>query len=125
MLEALGRGTSRSPKTPPWLGAGQTNLGRTLQQLLDAPLLKREITFGEILRTSKKTHHLIGDPPLSFWFWVYFPQRSLWHRLTIGEKTSCCMTMQQLVFEDYCRFLHPDAARCGRRKRSLIFIQQA
>jgi hypothetical protein len=124
VLEAVGRGASKTSEIAARLGTAQTNLGRTLQQLLDASLLEREIPYGESLRTTKKTHYRIGDPALRFWFRVYSPQRSLWHRLTIEEKTKLLHDHAATVFEDYCRLQHPEAARYWEAKAEFDFVRR-
>ena len=124
VLEAVGRGASKTSEIAARLGTAQTNLGRTLQQLLDASLLEREIPFGESLRTTKKTLYHIGDPALRFWFRVYSPHRSLWHRLTIEEKTKLLHDHAATVFEDYCRSRHPDAARYWEAGAEFDFLRK-
>ena len=124
VLEAVGRGASKTSEIAARLGTAQTNLGRTLQQLLDASLLEREIPFGESLRTTKKTLYRIGDPALRFWFRVYSPQRSLWHRLAIEEKTKLLHDHAATVFEDYCRARHPDASRYWEAGAEFDFVRQ-
>ena len=124
VLEAVGRGASKTSEIAARLGTAQTNLGRTLQQLLDASLLEREIPYGESLRTTKKTLYRIGDPALRFWFRVYSPQRSLWHRLTIEEKTKHLHDHAATVFEDYCRLRHPEAARYWEAKAEFDFLRR-
>lgn len=124
VLEAVGRGASKTSEIAARLGTAQTNLGRTLQQLLDASLLEREIPFGESLRTTKKTHYRIGDPALRFWFRVYSPQRTLWHRLPIEAKTKHLHDHAATVFEDYCRLRHPDAARYWEAGAEFDFLRQ-
>ena len=124
VLEAVGRGASKTSEIAARLGTAQTNLGRTLQQLLDASLLEREIPFGESLRTTKKTLYRIGDPALRFWFRVYSPHRSLWHRLTIEEKTKLLHDHAATIFEDYCRSRHPDAARYWEAGAEFDFLRK-
>jgi len=124
VLEAVGRGASKTSEIAARLGTAQTNLGRTLQQLLDASLLEREIPFGESLRTTKKTLYRITDPALRFWFRVYSPQRSLWHRLAIEEKTKLLHDHASTVFEDYCRAQHRDAKRYWEAGAEFDFLRQ-
>ena len=124
VLEAVGRGASKTSEIAARLGTAQTNLGRTLQQLLDASLLGREIPFGESLRTTKKTLYRIGDPSLRFWFRVYSPQRSLWGRLSLEEKSKLLHDHAATVFEDYCRARHPEAARYWDAGGEFDFIRK-
>jgi AAA+ ATPase superfamily predicted ATPase len=124
VLEAVGRGASKTSEIAARLGTAQTNLGRTFQQLLDASLLDREIPFGESLRTTKKTHYRIGDPALRFWFRVYSPQRTTWHRMGVEDKIKLLHDHAATVFEDYCRSRHPDAARYWETGAEFDFIRK-
>jgi len=54
-LEAVGRGAERPSEIAARLGTAQTNLSRLLQQLLDASILRRELPFGESVRTTKRS----------------------------------------------------------------------
>ena len=78
VLEAVGRGTSRSSEIASRLGTAQTNLSRLLQQLMDASVISRDLPFGESSRTTKRTLYQIQDPAIRFWFGVYSPHQSLW-----------------------------------------------
>lgn len=124
VLEAVGRGASKTSEIAARLGTAQTNLGRTFQQLLDASLLDREIPFGESLRTTKKTHYRIGDPALRFWFRVYSPQRTTWHRMGVEDKIKLLHDHAATVFKDYCRSRHPDAARYWETGAEFDFIRK-
>jgi AAA+ ATPase superfamily predicted ATPase len=124
VMEAVGRGASKTSEIAARLGTAQTNLGRTLQQLLDASLLEREIPFGESLRTTKKTLYRISDPALRFWFRVYSSQRSLWRRLAVEEKTKFLHDHAATVFEDYCRSRHADASRYWEAGAEFDFVRQ-
>jgi AAA+ ATPase superfamily predicted ATPase len=124
VLEAVGRGAGKTSEIAARLGTAQTNLGRTFQQLLDASLLEREIPFGESLRTTKKTHYRIGDPALRFWFRVYSPQRTAWHRMGMEDKIKLLHDHAATVFEDYCRSHHPDAARYWEAGAEFDFIRK-
>ena len=124
VLEAVGRGASKTSEIAARLGTAQTNLGRPLQQLLDASLLEREIPFGESLRTTKKTLYRISDPALRFWFGVYSPQRTTWHRLGVEDKIKLLHDHAATVFEDYCRSRHPEAARYWEAGAEFDYIRK-
>lgn len=124
VLEAVGRGASKTSEIAARLGTAQTNLGRTLQQLLDASLLEREIPFGESLRTTKKTLYRISDPALRFWFRVYSPQRTTWGRLGVEDKIKLLHDHAATVFEDYCRSRHPQAARYWEAGAEFDYIRK-
>jgi len=124
VLEAVGRGAAKTSEIAARLGTAQTNLGHTLQQLLDASLLEREIPFGESLRTTKKTLYRIGDPALRFWFRVYSPHRTTWPGLGTAEKTKLLRDHAATVFEDHCRQRHPGAARYWEPGAEFDFVRR-
>ena len=111
LLEVIGRGAEKPSEMAARLGTVQTNLSRMLQQLLDASVLVRELPFGESARSTKKTRYQIQDPALRFWFRVYSPHRTRWHRYTKAEKNRLLHDHASTVFEDHCRHQHPEAAR--------------
>lgn len=111
VLEAVGRGAKKPSEIAARLGTAQTNLGRVLQQLLDASILARAIPFGESMRSTKKTRYRIQDPALRFWFQVYSPHRTRWQTYGRTEKEKLVHDHASTVFEDYCRAQHPGATR--------------
>jgi AAA+ ATPase superfamily predicted ATPase len=111
VLEAIGRGAERPSEIAARMGTAQTNLTRLFQQLLDASILKRELPFGESMRSTKRTLYRIRDPAMRFWFRVYSPHRSRWHQYSLTEKTKLVRDHASTVFEDFCRDLYPGASR--------------
>jgi uncharacterized protein len=111
VLEAVGRGASRTSEIAARLGIAPTNLSRLLQQLMDASVLTRELPYGESSRTTKRTLYRIQDPALRFWFGVYSPHRSLWPSYPAEKKHLLVHGHAASVFEDWCRGRYPGAAR--------------
>jgi uncharacterized protein len=111
VLEAVGRGAERPSEIASRLGTAQTNLSRLLQQLLDASLLKRELPFGESMRSTKKTLYRIQDPPVRFWFRVFSPHQSRWRTYSAQGKRKLIHDHAATVFEDVCRARFPGAQR--------------
>ena len=111
MLEAVGRGASRTSEIAARLGIAPTNLSRLLQQLMDASVLARDLPYGESSRTTKRTLYRIQDPALRFWFGVYSPHRSLWSSYPTEKKQLLVHGHAASVFEDWCRGRYPGAAR--------------
>jgi AAA+ ATPase superfamily predicted ATPase len=101
----------------------QTNLSRLLQQLLDASVLTREIPFGESSRSTKKTRYSIHDPALRFWFRVYSPHRTRWHRYDHTEKAKLLHDHASTVFEDFCRRQHAGASRYWEGDLEFDFVR--
>ena len=113
VLEAVGRGASRSSEIASRLGTAQTNLSRLLQQLMDASVLSRDLPFGESSRTTKRTLYQIQDPAIRFWFGVYSPHQSLWRTYPVEKKNLLIHGHAASVFEDWCRGLYPGASGIG------------
>ena len=111
VLEAVGRGAERPSEIASRLGTAQTNLSRLLLQLLDASILKRELPFGESVRSTRKTLYRIQDPTMRFWFRVFSPHQSRWRSYSVEEKRKLIHDHAAMVFEDVCRARFPGAQR--------------
>jgi AAA+ ATPase superfamily predicted ATPase len=123
LLETIGRGAEKPSEMAARMATRQTNLSRLLQQLLDASVLEREFPFGESARSTKKILYRIHDPTLRFWFRVYSPHRTRWHRYDPAEKARLLHEHAATVFEDYCRSRHPDAARYWEGNLEFDFVR--
>lgn len=111
VLEAVGRGASRTSEIAARLGIVPTNLSRLLQQLMDSSVLARDLPYGESSRTTKRTLYRIQDPALRFWFGVFSPHRSLWPSYPPEKKQLLVHGHAASVFEDWCRSRHPGSSR--------------
>lgn len=111
VLEAVGRGAERPSEIAGRLGTKQTNLSRLLQQLLDASMLRRELPYGESMRSTKRVLYRIVDPSTRFWFRVYSPHQSRWLTYPVREKRALIHAHAASVFEDICRAQVPGAQR--------------
>jgi uncharacterized protein len=123
LLETIGRGAEKPSEMAARMATRQTNLSRLLQQLLDASILERELPFAESARSTKKTLYRIHDPTLRFWFRVYSPHRTRWHRYGPAEKAKLLHEHAATVFEDYCRSQHPDAVRYWEGRLEFDFVR--
>lgn len=111
VLQAVGSGAERPSEIARRLGTAQTNLSRLLQQLLDASILRRELPFGESVRSTRKTLYRIQDPTMRFWFRVHSPHQSRWRSYQTAEKRKLLHDHAATVFEDVCRARFPGAQR--------------
>lgn len=111
VLEAVGRGAERPSEIAARLGTAQTNLSRLLPLLLDASILKRELPFGESVRSTKRVLYRIADPTMRFWFRVFSPHQSRWRTYASATKSALVHEHAATVFEDFCRELYPGAQR--------------
>jgi uncharacterized protein len=62
-----------------------TSLGRPLSNLIDLGYVKRELPFGENLKSTKRTLYKINDPFLLFWYRFVQQNKSLLERNLIDE----------------------------------------
>lgn len=122
VLEAVGRGAERPSEIAARLGTAQTNLSRLLQQLLDSSVLRRELPFGESVRSTKKTLYRLQDPTMRFWFQVYSPHQSLWRTYATAQKRKLIHEHAATVFEDFCRARFPGAQRYWERNVELDLV---
>lgn len=111
LLEVIGRGAEKPSEMAARLQVPQTNLSKTLQQLLDASVLTREVPFGFSEKDAKKTLYKITEPSLRFWYRVYSPHRTLWSSYSAQMKNQLLRQHASTVFEDYCRKLYPNSMR--------------
>lgn len=123
LLETIGRGAEKPSEMAARMGTRQTNLSRLLEQLRDASILERELPFAESVRSTKKALYRIHDPTLRFWFRVFSPHRSRWHRYAALEKARLLHEHASTVFEDFCRGRHQEAARYWEGNLEFDFVR--
>jgi AAA+ ATPase superfamily predicted ATPase len=87
-------------------------------------VLRREIPFGESLRSTKKTLYRIQDPALRFWFHVLSPHRTRWRTYSVEEQKKLIHDHASVIFEDWCRGLYTDAARYWEANAEFDFIRE-
>ncbi|MDH5380316.1 MAG: ATP-binding protein [Cyclobacteriaceae bacterium] len=76
ILSVIGNGVHRLSEIAGRLNKPSTHLGRPLEVLLRLGYLKREIPFGESLKSSKKGLYKISDPFINFYFSFVVPNLS-------------------------------------------------
>ena len=81
VLSLIGAGCHRISEIAGRLGKPATQLSRLLGFLTDLGYIRREIPFGESVRSSKKSLYKIDDPFLNFYFTFLVPNKS---RLEFG-----------------------------------------
>ena len=73
----IGAGCHRLSEIADRLGKKAVNLSRPLANLVDLGYIRRELPFGESLRSTKRTLYKINDPFLNFYFKFLQPNKSL------------------------------------------------
>ena len=77
ILTLIGAGCHRLSEIAGRLGKKAVNLSRPLANLVDLGYIRRELPFGESLRSTKRTLYKINDPFLNFYFKFLQPNKSL------------------------------------------------
>ena len=111
ILDLVGRGVAKPSELASRMGTAQGNLSRPLALLLDLGLIHRDLPFGESVRTTKKVLYRIVDPALSFYYGTYLPFRGRWFGMTLEEKRQALDRHLSQQWEEFCRQVHPGAAR--------------
>ena len=77
LLNVIGNGCHRLSEIAARLQKPATHLNHPLTTLIDLGFIRRDIPFGESIRTTKRTLYRISDPFLRFYFRYVTPNRSL------------------------------------------------
>ena len=81
MLTLIGSGCNRLSEIAARMEKPATHLSGVTSFLIELKYIRREIPFGESLRSTKKTLYKIDDPFLNFWFTFVAPDKS---RIDLG-----------------------------------------
>jgi uncharacterized protein len=119
ILSLIGAGIHRSSEIAARLGKPATYLSPVFGFLVNQGYVKREIPFGEPVRSSKKSLYKIDDPFMHFYFTFVIPNKSrlefdmmeqVWNE--IKEKYDQYISM---VWEDLCKRAIPQLEIEGRK----------
>lgn len=92
VLDAIGMGAHRVSEIAARIGQPATSLSRVLLRLQDLDLVRREVSFGEPEKRTKRALYRMADPFFAFWFKVVAPHRaalagtSRVHRIKLWRK---------------------------------------
>jgi AAA+ ATPase superfamily predicted ATPase len=125
VLSLIGAGCHRMSEIAGRLGKPATQLSRLLGFLNDLGYIRREIPFGESIRSTKKSLYKIDDPFLNFYFTFLLPNKS---RLDFGLTDLVWDDIAgqydgylSLLWEDLCRncipFLEVEGTRFNPAER--------
>lgn len=81
ILAVVGKGSHKLSEIAGRLNKPATHLARPLNRLIQLGYLKREVPFGESLKSSKRTLYKLADPFMNFFFSFVSPSLS---RLELG-----------------------------------------
>jgi hypothetical protein len=90
LLSIIANGCNKISEIAARLQIQSTSLARPLSNLIDLGYIKREIPFGESIKTTKRSLYKINDPFLSYWHKFIQPNRSLLEMGLIDEVYDDC-----------------------------------
>lgn len=76
LLALIGAGCHRLSELGGRVGQPATHLSRPLGRLIDLGYLRREVPFGESVRSTRRSLYRLDDPFLLFWYRFVAPNRS-------------------------------------------------
>lgn len=76
LLALIGGGCHRLSELGGRVGQPATHLSRPLGRLIDLGYLRREVPFGESVRSTRRSLYRLDDPFLLFWYRFVAPNRS-------------------------------------------------
>ena len=107
ILDAIGLGANKSSEIAGRLQVASTSIARPLKQLQDLGYIRREVSYGENEKKSKKSLYKLADPFLRLWFRVVAPHKGVLQ--TAGSKsrlrflTNVWSQLRAEAWEDLCR----------------------
>jgi len=97
ILTLIGQGVHRPSEIAARLEKNMSVIAETLLKLMDLGLIRREIPYGENIRSSKRTLYKISDPFISFYFRFVLPNK---HRIDAGLGNQV-LTQTMMFFDEY------------------------
>ena len=107
LLSLIGSGCHRLSELASRLQKPSTHLSGALAFLTELKYVRREIPFGETLRSTKRSLYKIDDPFLNFWFTFIVPEKS---RIDLGLTAQVIKEIKKkmpiyssAIWEELCR----------------------
>lgn len=107
LLSLIGAGCHRLSELAARMGKPATHLSNALSFLTELKYIRREIPFGESLRSTKRSLYKINDPFFNFYFTFIVPEKS---RIDLGLSTQVIKEIKKrlplytsFVWEELCR----------------------
>ena len=85
LLALIANGCHKLSEISARIQVPSTSLTRPLSQLIELGYVKRELPFGENIKSTKRTLYKLNDPFLLFWYKFVEPNRSLLERDLVNE----------------------------------------
>jgi len=119
LLSLIGTGSHRLSEIAARLGKPATHFSRLLAFLIDLDFIRREIPFGETVKSTKKSLYKINDPFLGFYFKFLVTNKS---RLEFGLIDEVLADIKSKfdqyisgIWEELCRDSVPSLTINGKR----------
>ena len=77
VLSLIAGGCHRLSEIAARLAKPSNSLSRPLEHLIDLAYVRREVPFGQSLRSTRRTFYRIDDPFMAFWYRFVLPYRSM------------------------------------------------
>ena len=107
LLGLIAGGANRMSEIAGRMGKPATSLTRPLANLIQLGYIRKDVPFGESIRSGKRTIYRLKDPFLQFWYRVVLPNQSLLEQDLIDEVYTASkqkLTMQTAeVWEELAR----------------------
>jgi AAA+ ATPase superfamily predicted ATPase len=107
LLSLIGSGCHRLSELAARIGKPATHLSNALAFLTELKYIRREIPFGESLRSTKRSLYKIDDPFLNFYFTFVLPEKS---RIDLGLSAQVIKEVKKkmplytsFIWEELCR----------------------
>jgi AAA+ ATPase superfamily predicted ATPase len=107
LLSLIGSGCHRLSELAARMGKPATHLSNALAFLTELKYIRREIPFGESLRSTKRSLYKINDPFLNFYFTFVLPEKS---RIDLGLSVQVIKEVKKkmplytsAIWEELCR----------------------
>ncbi|KPA09646.1 ATP-binding protein [Candidatus Magnetomorum sp. HK-1] len=113
LLSLIANGSHKISKISKQIGKPASSLTRPLANLIELGYVKREIPFGESLRSTKRTLYKLEDPFLMFWYKFIHPNQSILEMDTIDGVYEHC----QSVFHMHVASIWEELAR-----KSIVYL---
>ena len=133
ILDIIGSGVHRISEIAARLGQPATSLVRPLDRLIGMDLIERQIPFGELPKSGKRSLYKISDLFFRFWFSVVAPHRGLLttasREIRLNLLKEHWQSLVATAWEELCRnkltFLNPSShlGRLGPWKPASRFWQ--
>jgi hypothetical protein len=107
LLAVIGNGNQRLANISRQMGTSANNLSRPLANLIDLDYIRRELPYGESIRSTKRSLYKLADPFLMFWYKFIFPNQSLLELDMIDDVYENC----QKNFSDHAAGIWEELAR--------------